>query len=106
MPAHIKTETLGTTAFTPDGRLAMNFGRPSVSWTFQAADLADWLTTLEETIDLLPRCHHRSLNKLYCCLKAAHNRHLTEHAAIVTDAPSEDDLMEYLVAYAAAMNHG
>jgi aminopeptidase-like protein len=104
MPAHIKTEPSGeTSAFTADGTLVMNYGRPHVAWGFAVTDLEDWLTTLEETMPAMPACHRYILEKLYFSLKAAHNRHKREHDDVISDAPSEDDLMSYLTSYSAAM---
>ena len=104
MPAHIKTERSGeTSAFTADGTLVMNYGRPHVSCGFAVADIEDWLTTLEETMPAMPACHRYTLERLYFSLKAAHNRHKREHDDIVSDAPSAEDLMNYLASYATAM---
>jgi hypothetical protein len=36
-------------------------------------------------------------------LKAAHVKHKKQHQEVVTDAPTADDLMAYLAAYAAAI---
>jgi hypothetical protein len=43
------------------------------------------------------------LEGLYFSLKAAHVKHEEQHDEIVTEAPSADDLMQYLAAYAAAI---
>lgn len=105
MTASIKTESSGeTTAFTADGDLVMNYGRPSVSWTLPIKDLEEWLTTLEEVIPEVHFAHQHSLRMLKSSLAAAHNWHKREHEAIVTDAPSEEDLMAYLMSYADALS--
>jgi hypothetical protein len=42
-------------------------------------------------------------------LKAAHAKHKEQHDEIVTNAPTADDLMQYLAAYAASIaphSHG
>lgn len=104
MPATIKTEQSGqTSAFTPDGKLVMNYGLPYVAWGFTVDKLEDWLTTLEELIVTIPPSHRYSLESLYFSLKAAHQRHLLEHEEVVTNAPNGDDLMQYLASYSAAM---
>lgn len=107
MTSRIKTEPSGEiTAFTADNTLVMNYGNPHVAWGFSVKRLEEWLITLEEAMSVMPACHSRSIETLYFSLKAAHKRHLQEHDAVISDAPSEDDLTGYLVAYAAAMNHG
>ena len=105
MPSKIKTETDQTvTAFTADGSLIMNFGSPIVSWSFSIKHLEDWLTTLEEVMLKETNMTNRYvLERLYFGLKAAHKRHLAEHEQVITEAPTEDDLMSYLTAYSAAM---
>lgn len=104
MPARIKTERSGeTTAFTSEGKLVMNFGTPCVAWSFSVTDLEQWLTTIEETINDIPSAHRWSLERLYFSLKAAHVQHQKQHEEIVTEAPTSDDLMNYLVSYSAAM---
>ena len=104
MHSQIKTEPSGeTTAFTANGELVMNYGRPSVSWTLCIKDLEEWTTTLEEVIPETHFAHQHSLRMLKTALTAAHNWHKREHEAVVTDAPSEEDLMTYLTSYAAAM---
>ena len=104
MPAFIKTEPSGeTSAFTPDGKLVMNYGRPYVAWGFSVDKLEDWLTTLEEAMITVPPAHRYSLETLYFSLKAAHRRHQQEHEMVVSEAPSEDDLINYLASYSAAM---
>jgi hypothetical protein len=106
MPSHstIRTERTGqTSAFTPDGKLVMNYGSPHVAWGFQVKELEEWLTTLEELMPTLDRHNCRSIEKLYFSLKTAHKYHEREHEQVVTNAPSETDLMSYLTSYAAAM---
>lgn len=104
MSASIKIEHSGkTSAFTPSGKLVMNFGEPCVCWSFSVKNLENWLTTIEEIINEIPPAHRRPLEDLYFSLKAAHKRHEKEHEEVVTNAPSEDDLMQYLMSYSAAM---
>lgn len=106
MPANIKTEFDNTvSAFTSHGELAMNFGNPIVAWTFPVKDLENWLTTLEEMMLKEQNVANRwTLERLYFSLKAAHKKHCDQHDEIVTDAPSEDDLIAYLTSYAASVS--
>ncbi|MGA1296488.1 MAG: hypothetical protein ACO3X1_14355 [Burkholderiaceae bacterium] len=73
-----------------------------MEWSFRIKQLEDWLTTLEQIIPE-QTAHRYALEGLYFSLKAAHKRHEKQHNEIVTDAPTSDDLMSYLVAYSAAM---
>jgi hypothetical protein len=97
----------GTSAFLKtDSRssLVMTCGDPYVEWGFRIEKLEQWLTTLEETISHEANTGNRyDLESLYFSLKAAHTRHLQEHEAVVTEAPTADDLQAYLAAYAAAV---
>jgi len=92
----------GVTAFTKDNELTMLNSAPRVAWSFPVKELEAWLTTLEE---IMPEhtAHRRFLEDLYFSLKAAHVKHKEQHEEIVTEAPSADDLMDYLVAYSAAI---
>lgn len=104
MPSTIKTERNGAiSAFTPNNKLVMNYGSPYVSWGFEAKKLEEWLTTIEEIVNIVPPAHRYALENLYGSLKAAHMRHQKEHEEVVTEAPTSDDLMSYLTAYSAAM---
>ena len=98
----------GTSAFLKtDSRssLVMTCGDPYVEWGFRIEKLEQWLTTLEETISHEANTGNRyDLESLYFSLKAAHTRHLQEHEAVVTEAPTADDLQAYLSAYAAAVS--
>ena len=104
MHSTIKTEHNGSiSAFTPDNRLVMHYGSPRVSWSFSVDNLENWLTTIEEIVNIVPPAHRYALENLYFSLKAAHQRHQQEHEEVVTEAPTSDDLMSYLTAYSAAM---
>lgn len=105
MTATILRDSFGISAFTPDGKLTMNGGLPTVGWSFRIKDLENWLTTLEEImLHESMTSHRQALEGLYFSLKAAHKRHVDEHNEIVTDAPTPDDLVSYLMAYAAAIH--
>jgi aminopeptidase-like protein len=106
MTAFITTsETLDVSAFH-DGTVVMNHGNPTVTHWLRIKELQNWLITLEETIPAAPSAHRYHLEQLYFSLKAAHNAHLREHEAIITEAPTADDLQAYLTAYAAAIGNG
>lgn len=104
MTASIEKGLFGISAFTADGHLTMNGGSPCVAWHFRIKELEEWLTTLEE---MMPEqvAHRRILEGLYFSLKAAHAKHKKQHEEIVTETPTADDLMEYLVSYAAAIGN-
>jgi aminopeptidase-like protein len=106
MTAFITTsQTMGVSAFQDD-TLVMTCGNPTVTHWLRIKELQNWLTTLEETIPETPAAHRYHLEQLYFSLKAAHNAHLREHEAIMTEAPTAEDLQEYLSAYAAAIGNG
>jgi hypothetical protein len=98
-----RDETFGPSAFTADNDLVMNYGAPTVAYSLRIKDLEEWITTLEE---IMPSqtAHRYSLEGLYFALKCAHDKHKKQHEEVVTDAPSSDDLMDYLLAYAAALS--
>jgi hypothetical protein len=108
--ATIYKDSFGVSAFTADQRLVMNGSAPCVAWSFRIKELEDWLTTLEEIMPLPSMvAHRRALEGLYFSLKAAHAKHKEQHDEIVTNAPTADDLMQYLAAYAASIaphSHG
>lgn len=99
---HIYTNIGGPNAFTKDNQLVMFSGAPVVGWSFDLKKLEQWITTVEEIIPDLP-AHRSVLHDLLCSLQAAHLKHEEQHEQIVTEAPSGDDLMEYLASYAAAI---
>jgi len=98
---------LGTAAFIeeqPSCKAVMLQGQPHVEWGFNVNRLEQWLTTIEEVLNELPiTTHRRGLEDLYFCLKAAQRQHIEEHKQIVSEAPTEEDLMAYLSAYSAAV---
>jgi hypothetical protein len=98
-----RDETFGPSAFTATNDLVMNYGAPTVAYSLRIKNLEEWITTLEEIMPL-QTVHRYSLEGLYFALKAAHTKHKEQHEEVVTDAPSADDLMDYLLAYAAALS--
>ena len=106
MAAYITvSKTIGVSAFH-DSTLVMNCSLPMALHYICVKELQEWLITLEEIIPKAPTAHRYHLEQLFCSLKSAYNTHLREHEAIVTEAPTAEDLQEYLVAYAAAIGHG
>jgi hypothetical protein len=107
MQTTISQDSFGPSAFirTDAGlEVVMNGSAPCVEWSFRIEKLEQWLTTLEEAMVDENNCgHRRGLEDIYFSLKAAHKKHQTQHEAIVTDAPTADDLQAYLAAYAAAV---
>ena len=84
--------------------LVMTGGSPYVQWGFRVERIQQWLVTLEQVIGNEANTGNRhDLEGLYFSLKTAHAQHIKEHEAVVTDAPSADDLQAYLTAYTAAM---
>ena len=98
---------LGTAAFIeeqPSCKAVMLQGEPHIEWGFKVNRLEQWLTTIEEVLNAFPvTVHRRGLEDLYFCLKAAQKQHIKEHEQIVSEAPTEEDLMAYLSAYSAAV---
>jgi len=107
MASTIIKDSFGPIAFTEKNELVMNNGQPCAFWSFRTRDLENWLTTLEEVMAMGENAvHRRFLEGIYCSLKAAHNKHQEQHEEVVTEAPSEEDLLEYLAAYAASVAAG
>jgi hypothetical protein len=107
MTAIIDQGTYGPSAFIRteyNTQIVMSGSAPCVEWSFRIKELENWLTTLEEAMTN-EGCYgqRRGLENIYFSLKAAHKKHQAQHEAIVTDAPTADDLQAYLMAYAAAI---
>lgn len=105
MSSKITTSNFGANAFTSDNNLVMNFGHPTVSSYLRVRQVEEWITTLEEVM-IMPRMapHRRHLEEMYFSLKHSLEKHKKEHLQVVTEAPTSDDLMAYLAAYAASAN--
>lgn len=103
MTATINSGTFGTSAFTSDNKLVMSNGTPTVSTYVCVKRLENWLTTIEEIVTMPRMAPHRyHMEELYFFLKATLEKHDQQHMEVVTDAPSEADLIEYLSSYAAS----
>jgi hypothetical protein len=107
MSTIIYQQTSGPSAFVDRGyglQVVMNLGVPCVEWSFHIKELQEWLTTLEEKIATeSSQGNKEALEGVYYSLKAAYVAHLRQHEAVVTEAPTADDLQSYLAAYAAAV---
>jgi len=80
-------------------QVVMSMGEPTVAWSFRIADLQQWITSLEE----LPVEQRRELNGLMCHLMAAHDKHKEQDKYVIDNAPSAQDLEDYLLDYSAAV---
>lgn len=67
-----------------------------------------WLTTLEEMVEdkTIPFAHRWHLQEMKAMLAVAHDQHIKDHHEVVTEAPTADDQIAYLAAYAAAIGGG
>ena len=107
MTAIIDQDPFGPSAFIKNDcgtQIVMNSSAPCVEWSFRIKELENWLTTLEEAmVNENNYGQRRGLEDIYFSLKAAHVKHEKQHQEVVTNAPTADDLAEYLAAYAAAI---
>lgn len=107
MTAIIDQGSYGPSAFIRteyNTQIVMSGSAPCVEWSFRIKDLENWLTTLEEAmVNENNYGQRRGLEDIYFSLKAAHVKHEKQHQEVVTNAPTADDLAEYLAAYAAAV---
>lgn len=105
--AFIDRDQFGPSAFVKNDcgmQIVMNGSNPVVEWSFHVKKLEAWLTTLEEAmVNENNYGQRRGLEDIYFSLKAAHVKHEKQHQEVVTNAPTADDLAEYLAAYAAAI---
>lgn len=101
--AIVQTEYNGATSAFLGSKLVMNFDNPVVACCLRVKQLENSITTLEQLLPGVEACHQSSLVELLIVLKVVHQRHIEEHNEIVTAAPTAEDQMAYLVAYAAAI---
>jgi hypothetical protein len=105
--SRIRQDSLGISAFTKEGNLVMTMGHPTVTWSFRVTELERWITTLETVMEENPGSpHYSDFITLFCVLKAAHDKHVEQHQEVVTEAPTADDQLAYLSAYAVAISEG
>ena len=95
----------GLMVTAPSGDTAMFKSEPVIHWSMKVQEVEKWLTTLEEALAAAPTPelfpHRQSLRDLHLELTAMMMLHQRQHEGIVTTAPTADDLIEYLAAYAS-----
>lgn len=98
----------GPSVFLDQGlgqELIMNGGSPTVEWSFRIDQLRDYIQTIESQMARDDQAR-MALEAVYCCLLAAHMKHEKQHAQAITEAPSAEDLQEYLASYSVAIGQG
>lgn len=85
--------------------LVMSGGNPTVAWSFRIKKLQDFIQMLEYHAGR-DDVFARAVEPLLYELMAAHAKHEEQHNAVITDAPTADDLQDYLASYAAAIGQG
>lgn len=83
-------------------QVVMSTGEPIVAWSFRIADLQKWITSLEE----LPVEQRWQFDELLSHLLAAHDKHKEQDQYVINNAPSAEDLEDYLLDYSAAVRAG
>ena len=86
----------------------MSNGSPWCHMGATVSNLENWLTTLELLIenDSIPLAHRWHLQEIRAMLEVAHEQHIKDHNEVVTEAPTPEDQLAYLAAYAAAIGGG
>jgi hypothetical protein len=82
---------------------AMVHGKPVVDAVLDVADVEHWVTTLEEVLPNVPIGHYGTLSMMIVRLQVILDRHQQEHETIITEAPTPEDMVEYLSAYLKVM---
>ena len=82
---------------------AMVHGTPVVDATLHVAEVQQWITTLEEVRESVPVCHYGTLSMMIIRLQVILDNHDKQHQEIITDAPTPEDMVEYLSSYLKAM---
>lgn len=85
--------------------LVMGGGNPTVAWSFRMEKLKHHIQTLEYHAGRDDQ-FARAIEPLLCELLAAHAKHEEQHNAAITEAPTAEDLQDYLASYAAAIGQG
>jgi hypothetical protein len=101
-----KTPSGGVYAFLntePLPPCAMVHGKPVVDAVLDVADVEQWVTTLEEVLPNVPIGHYGTLSLMIIRLQVILDRHQQEHETIITEAPTPEDMVEYLSAYLKVM---
>ena len=106
MTASISQSPFGPFAFVdaPVTRpCVMASGVPVVDAMLNVAEVQNWVTTLEEVLPSLPACHYGTITMMIIRLQVILDNHDKQHQEIITDAPTPEDMVEYLSAYLKAM---
>lgn len=101
-----KTPSGGVYAFLntePLPPCAMVHGRPVVDAVLDVKEVQNWVTTLEEVLPNVPACHYGTLALMVVRLQVVLDQHNKEHEQVITEAPTAEDLIEYLASYLKAM---
>jgi hypothetical protein len=96
----------GPSVFLDNGlgqELVMNGGTPTVEWSFGIDSLRDHIQALETEMEKSPSSR-RTLEALYHTLLAAHSHHEQQHAQVMTEHPTAEDLQEYMASYTLALS--
>lgn len=91
-------------AFNDEGEMLMSMNVPTVSMFIDIADAKRWITTLEEAAFETKSFIMRQ--QIYCIVaffKAAIDTHQKQHQQLLEQAPTIEDLQEYLRHYNDAM---
>lgn len=83
-----------------NGRPVMVCNHPTVEWTFDIKDVQAWATTLGECMKTIPPSHRPCMRELILSLEAMMIRHQRQHEEVVSEAPTIEDLIDYLATYA------
>lgn len=84
--------------------VVMNGGMPTVEWSFRIDSLRDYIQTLETEMEKTPSSR-RTLEALYHTLLAAHSYHEQQHAQVMTEHPTAEDIQEYMASYTLALSN-
>jgi hypothetical protein len=82
---------------------AMVHGTPVVEAMLDVVEVQKWITTLEEVRENAPVCHCGTLSTMIARLQVVLDNHDKQHQQVISEAPTAEDQMAYLVSYLKAM---
>jgi hypothetical protein len=82
---------------------SMVSGVPVVSTMLEVGQLQEWATTLEEILPNVPLCHVGAITLMIVKFESLLHVHRQQHQEIISEAPTPEDMVEYLSAYLRAM---
>ena len=82
---------------------AMVHGTPVVNAMLSVEEVQRWITTLEEVRENAPVCHYGTLSMMIVRFQVVLDNHDKQHEKIITEAPTPEDMVEYLSSYLKAM---